>query len=366
MRKTFKNFLSKVKPFEEIDGVLPENLNEMTWEQKLRSMRLSANKKVLSVKEDSIYFVQYQLYVHRIGKNFFKDSIKSQFIYIDSKDTNIKCGPEFIMKFLHLCNIDWCRDIPQVVTDRYFNKPSILKSILIGTIYNEETLYKAIARRLFHCKDISWRNMREYCQLAAYDMISFIDLMAFTKNINVSITTYVNSSNKQLYRDLLTYAVSNNQTIDFNWSANRLNAEHQKQIRLANAKEISSKKQKPIYDLNFKLPDNIKLLNTEKDIYLEGLNMSHCLYRCYFSQINVHEYIAFHMTEPEDCTFSFRKIHDKVVLDQIYLKYDRLVREETKDVAIQFLKDNYDNINEMFKQAIKIEILLDNDVDLLF
>lgn len=355
MRKTFKNFLSKVKPFEEIDGILPENLNEMTWEQKLQSMRLSVNKKVLSVKEDSIYFAYYQLYIHRVGRKFFKDSIRRQFIYFDNKEATVSCSYDFIKDFLNYCNITWHRDIPQNVIETYFNKPSILRSILIGTIYSEETLYKAIARRCFHCKEISWRNMRAYCELPSYERVSFIDLMEFTKNINDSIVAYVNSSNKQLYRDLLRYAISDNEILNFKWSCNRLNAKHQEQIQMANAKEIAAKELKDIYTLDFKLPDNIKLLNTEKDIYLEGLNMSHCLYRCYYGNIISHSYMAFHMNSPEDCTFSFKLNGDKLVLDQIYLKYDRSVKEETKQVALNFMCNYEGQLKALFKQPFEMK-----------
>jgi hypothetical protein len=157
-------------------------------------------------------------------------------------------------------------------------------------------------------------------------------------------------SNKQLYCDILSYAIDNNQIIDFTWSTKRLNEEHLRQIRLANAKEISSKEQKPIYDLTFELPKNIELLNTELDIFMEGMKMSHCLYRCYYGKIKKHNYIAFHMTDPEDCTFSFCLKDDKVTFDQIFLKYDMPVKFTTKDIALNFMSEHYDKLKEMFFQ----------------
>ena len=92
----------------------------------------------------------------------------------------------------------------------------------------------------------------------------------------------------------------------------------------------------------------IKLLNTEKSIFHEGKSMCHCLYSCYYERIKCHQYIAFHMTFPESCTFSVKLNHNnEVIMDQIYAKYDKHVSTETEFIAQQFIDANYDILRRM-------------------
>ena len=84
----------------------------------------------------------------------------------------------------------------------------------------------------------------------------------------------------------------------------------------------------------------IEQLNTEKEVFLEGTNMHHCLYNCYWNRIKSKDYIAFHMSVPEDCTFSFKVLNDKVVLDQAFLAYDKQISDITKTAIVDFQNRN--------------------------
>ena len=168
-------------------------------------------------------------------------------------------------------------------------------------------------------------------------------------------------SNRNTYRDLLDCAVKLNEIVDFTWSAKRINVEHLRQIRLLKQQEISEKSNKPIYEHTIG-NDTIKQLNTEIDVYMEGMAMNHCLYSCYYDRIASKKYIAFHMTTPEDCTFSIRKTSSGFEFDQIYLKYDMPVQSETKAIAEQFIKDNSENISKMFEE--QSDSLVNNCIDL--
>ena len=179
--------------------------------------------------------------------------------------------------------------------------------------------------------------------------ISLFDIRDFTKNPEESIKIYLASGQKDIYSNLLTYAVQLGQVVDFSWSERRIREEHQKQISKCREKEISNKKNDPIYETVLETK-NIKLLNTEKDVFLEGETMSHCLYNCYFDRIKSKNYIAFHMFTPEDCTFSVRFEQDTPILDQIYLKHDFNVKPETKQIAIDFIKENESILMKMHKE----------------
>ena len=118
------------------------------------------------------------------------------------------------------------------------------------------------------------------------------------------------------------------------------------------AKELSAKKEVPIYDTtDIQFP--FRLLNTEKDIFLEGKLMHHCLYNCYYGRITSHDYIAFHLDYPEDCTLGIWIYDNKPALNQIYKKYDQMVTDKTRQYAEDFIESHQDDLMKLFNQKSK-------------
>ena len=188
-----------------------------------------------------------------------------------------------------------------------------------------------------------------------------MDLVHFTKNVDNSLRILAKeceldswSSRMTLFRDVLQLAVKLGQVIDLNWSDKRMEQFHQEQVRIINALEIASKPQTPIFDQLIG-NEHITMLNNEREIYEEGLNMHHCIHSCYFNRIKKQEYIAFHMTFPEDCTFGVKIASGEVILDQIYLKYDKRVQDETRQVAIDFIKKHSKQLSELLKFQIPVQ-----------
>ena len=327
-----KSFQTEIEPF--------PNLKTTPYTELYSLCSTSRCYTVLSVKDESIYYAKKYIYIRRFGKNFYKENATGGYLYINPKEFNIKTLHESdIREFLKLAGIDWFKDIPASEITRYFTYPSILKSILIKSIYNEETFYKAIAKRVYRI-DISWRLMREFCAYP-FPNINLKDIFTFCMHPEQSLSTYMHGSGdfKRELEDLLRMAVQLNQTIDFTWSKNRIRQEHQKQIEAIQAKEVASKSTKQIYNA-FRTPSNIKLLNTELDVFVEGQIMHHCLYHCYWERIKAHNFVAFHMTEPEDCTFSVILKEKVPVLEQCHLKYNYPISSKTKLLIESFINDH--------------------------
>jgi hypothetical protein len=97
------------------------------------------------------------------------------------------------------------------------------------------------------------------------------------------------------------------------------------------------------------------MLNNEREIYEEGLNMHHCIHSCYFNRIKNREYIAFHMTFPEDCTFGVKIASGEIILDQIYLKYDRHVQDKTRQVALDFIKKHSKQLSKLLQSPVPVQ-----------
>ena len=182
---------------------------------------------------------------------------------------------------------------------------------------------------------------------------SLTDLYYFTKNIDQSIDKIISADtiDESLYSDLLDSAIKLNQTVDFTWSQKRIAEEHKKQIETLLAKELSAKEEKPIYDTTL-MTFPFKLLNTEKDIFIEGSTMHHCLYNCYYNKIKDHDYIAFHLTSPEECTLGIYLNNGYPTLNQIYKKYDRPVSKETREYANNFINTHASDLLKLFNQKI--------------
>lgn len=327
---------------------IPNNFNELSYYEKYKLVGINNTITQLVVKSDSIFFCTKYKTVERIGNRFFcKLHPSKEYVYITPSKIVVNSQFEEIEQFLtDVCKITWFQDIPLPIQRVYFIKPSILRAILTKRIFSEETLYRGIASKCFGIKGIDWHLIKNLL-LSGY--INIFDLKCFTRNLEDSIKVILqNRSDIGIYRDLLDCAVKLNEIVDFTWSAKRINSEHLRQIRLLKQQEISEKSNEPIYEHTIG-SDTIKQLNTEIDVYMEGMSMNHCLYTCYYNRIASKKYIAFHMTSPEDCTFSLTKpMGNDIYLDQIFLSHDRAVQLETRKVAEQFLQQHKDELLQMF------------------
>ena len=371
LRKFIENF--PVKSFR--DNPLKDlKLKEKSWDELIKlSDYVFPTGKCLSVKDGHIYYAEITYQVKRCGTNFFKHSAVTNYIYIDPKEISLHCCISFICEFFKLAGITWIKELQGEV--RELHNKSIFKSILINSIYNQETYYKAIGKRVFKCNDLNWKSIRAYFNIE-YAHINLNDLKYFTVNANNSLDVWLHSDyeKRRLLYDLLSSAVKLNQKVNFNWSDKRINEEHTKQTRELMKKEISSKDNNPIYINLLEKDPNIYLLNTELAIFLEGTNMHHCVYTNYYDKIRNHKYIAMHMKSPEDCTMGITLDKDGVpYLQQIYLKYDRRVQPETKAIAEKYVSDNFKSLQEMFLQRCpenieKIEepVVEELNLDLIF
>ena len=355
---TLRQFVEncKLEPFEVITDKIP-SLSGLDWVQQYEIFKTPRTecRRALSVSKDKIYYCIETHGLRRIGKRIFKQCLEPrEYIYITPTILNIgkHTTYTFIKSFLALLEIDWFRDIPERILEVHFKKESVFRAVLTKKIYSEETFYRFLASKCYGMKNASWRTIKKYCNLCyvCRCSVSIFDLAEFTKNVDESIEVLTNTTTPDLYKDMLRYAVQLNQVIDFNWSRNRLEAEHQNQIEMVSAKELEHKDATPLYEQVVET-DTIKLLNNEKDVFMEGQLMHHCIYNCYFRRMKQGTFMAFHMKQPEECTFSIRYENEKLTFDQIHLKYNAIVKLETKQIALDFIEKNADALIKSFKAA---------------
>lgn len=353
---TLKKFIEtfSIKPFVKCETNIPSNFKDLSYSEKYKLYESQAYDTIhmLCIKNKCIFYGVKFKTIKRTGNRFYlKTTISSDYVYIMPNKIIIKGNSAYI-QFLKLCNIDWFRDIPKNVINRVFINTTIYRKLLTNRVYSEETLYKNLGS-IQSIKNVGWRLIKEYYESDYYG-VSLQDLKYFTKNVEHSIIALSNAEDFYILKDLINCAIKLNEIVDLTWSNNRIREEHLRQIRTIKKDEFSNKSVTPVYDLVIG-NENIRLLNTERDVFEEGNVMHHCLYTCYWNNIKRKEYIAFHMTVPEDCTFSVRLNGDNIILDQIYLKYDKAVQSETTKVAEQFLQYHKDELLQMFKEKLLIE-----------
>lgn len=278
-----------------IDGSPKEEFNLLSREEKLQKIDYPFSVYVRTKRTDTSVSVALQtLTPKRCGNHFFlKSEFTEEFSIFNNK---FSCSDYKLLReivFPHL-KITWLKDLHNEYI-KFILKPSLLKSILLGNIYSEETLCKAILRRCYHCKTISWKTFRHYLKHSyLFNYVNIIDLTTFTKNAEESIKVLLKTNDNWLQCDLIKSAIKLDEVVDLTWSQKRLEQEHQRQVRILNLKELQSKSQNPIFDRDFSNLE-FKQLNTELDVFQESLDMNHCLYHCYYNKMLKKNYIAFHI-----------------------------------------------------------------------
>ena len=336
-----------------------DNFKELSYVEKynLYTNQTPIIEHFLKSDDEHLYYKKTCHQICRIGRTFFIKKLQVGSIYITPKSVKINFpSRETFAEFLQLLNIKLWKDVRECSEYHLLNKPSILKDILTGHVYNDETLWKRYALHAFKLKNVPWKDFK----ICYNHNFNILDIVHFTKNVDNSLRILakeyeLNPYGKiTMFRDALNLAVKLDQVIDLNWSDKRMNQFHQEQIRIANALAIASKPQTPIFDQLIG-NEHITMLNNEREIYEEGLNMHHCIHSCYFNRIKKQEYIAFHMTFPEDCTFGVKVASGEIILDQIYLKYDRHVQNETRQVALDFIKKHSKQLSKLLKSPIPVQ-----------
>lgn len=309
---------------------------------------------------EKLFCVVYIKKISRRGKQYYPFTVRHGYIRIDKKGITCNNFEGGLLDYfkentgikLWKCNASF--------TSReysYLVMPTIFKDILMGNVYNDETFYRSIARHCYRIKHVDWKAFKICLLNSQWWGINISDLQDFTVNFDNSlriISKIVNKEtlgNLQLISDMLRCSVKLDQKIDLNWSAKRMDQEHQKQIETLMEKDLASKDKTLIHENPIETKD-VKCLNTEYDVFMEGKTMHHCIYTNYYNRIKDKQYVAYHIDSPEDCTLGIRFGANGVVLDQIYQKYDRCVSEETRNFALDFIKKHAEELTQMFSEKV--------------
>lgn len=160
---------------------------------------------------------------------------------------------------------------------------------------------------------------------------------------------------KSLVADAVDLALQLNKKVNFNWSSNKFRDINVQWSRELMRKDIEKRNPKDIYK-NKELIKGAKLLSSERDVFEEGMTMHHCVYTNYWGLIESGKYVALHLNSTVNSLgitlgvwvrYDYNNqdnIISKLVFDQAFYAYDKILSTEDRQMCKDYLIDNEDNL----------------------
>ena len=160
---------------------------------------------------------------------------------------------------------------------------------------------------------------------------------------------------KSLVADAVDLALQLNKKVNFSWSSNKFRDINVQWSRELMRKDIEKRNPQDIYK-NKELIKDAKLLSSERDVFEEGMIMHHCVYTNYWRLIASGKYIALHLNSTVNSlgitlgvwvrydSNNQDNIISKLVFDQAFYAYDKVLSTEDNQMCKDYLIDNEDNL----------------------
>ena len=160
---------------------------------------------------------------------------------------------------------------------------------------------------------------------------------------------------KSLVADAVDLALQLNKKVNFSWSGNKFRDINVQWSRELMRKDIEKRNPQDIYK-NKELIKDAKLLSSERDVFEEGMIMHHCVYTNYWRLIESGKYIALHLNSTVNSlgitlgvwvrydSNNQDNIISKLVFDQAFYAYDKILSTEDHQMCKDYLIDNEDNL----------------------
>lgn len=160
---------------------------------------------------------------------------------------------------------------------------------------------------------------------------------------------------KSLVADAVDLALQLNKKVNFSWSRNKFRDINVQWSRELMRKDIEKRNPQDIYK-NKELIKDAKLLSSERDVFEEGMIMHHCVYTNYWRLIKSGKYVALHLDSTVNSlgiTLGVQVMYDynnkdniisKLVFDQAFYAYDKILSTEDSQMCKDYLIDNEDNL----------------------
>lgn len=219
---------------------LPDNFYNLTDQQKRKAEKDGGMNDYILIKRtnnNALRVSRVYARVKRKGRRYyiFREvdqlfSIHNNKIFTENAFLNINGG--LMDKILKAMGVSFeLTTVINKIDYTNLNKQT-LKSILVGTVYSEETFWKRKMSTSFQLKGVAWKDFRTIMQQCTLPFSDISDLKDFTTNYAYSFRRVARAIEERdfdflrLVHDMLCYAVSEGTNINLKWSAKRMEAEH--------------------------------------------------------------------------------------------------------------------------------------------
>lgn len=260
-----------------------------------------------------------------------------------------------ILKALH---IDWVNQLPSTYTT--FTTRIIFEKILNGKITNPIDFCKQVLRNIgqpkaspklmYKALRTNIGNSEHFAQTPIY--MSFVGAAKTAKDFNHYLEAVIDGGIDGvsfILEDMQKQAEILEQKIDYTWSVKRFSQQHQdwtKEIMELKSDNLSDEfipALQWLYDQKHLVHPSMRLVCTEKDMYLEGSFMSHCVYTNYYNQVKAGEYVVYHVDHNgEQATAGIRFFEERrnssvtatsLVIDQVRSFRNKGVSDELQSIV---------------------------------
>lgn len=265
------------------------------------------------------------------------------------------------------------------ILNTYTDLKSFIKEYLIYNDINiSYKMFMNILKFIAYNKDNFVSFLNAYDEIITYMKVATNQEVLFNKLKTVAIQTRsskpVNSLNqdkygwltsifnclempleKSLVEDAVDLALQLNKKVNFSWSRNKFRDINVQWSRELMRKDIEKRNPQDIYK-NKELIKEAKLLSSERDVFEEGMIMHHCVYTNYWRLIESGKYVALHLDSTVNSlgiTLGVQVVYDynnkdniisKLVFDQAFYAYDKVLSTEDSQMCKDYLIDNEENL----------------------
>jgi len=290
-------------------------------------------------------------YIKRVGKDGFTIDEKGKLkVWFNKSVFQIPLIQEifkyFRFNWLHPCVIP------------YITK-TILEKMFAGKITNNLDVVKqylkvmrikaspALFYKLINFNYFSKQNILQHISVAENvdNFIKYALFMSSKKYPNIKSQELIEK--ESIISDMIKEAQILDKKINYNWSLLRLKTEHSKWTKEIMKAEIDLLEDVSVPNVDIidkYTPAEFKLLKTQKEVFVEGTIMNHCLYTAYWHSIKNGRYLAYHVKyNNEECTLGLTLDvnNDKldVTYQQCYLAHNKLITPTMKKFTTSFVED---------------------------
>ena len=347
----------------EISTGIPSNFKELEKVIQKRYFDRNYTNDFVSIKkadEETLVAGYYTTSVKK-GTNgyFLKTECQEVIILKGNKVVKNNIGYKLLNALLDSNMYRTLNELNYEIRKRIFASKRLLKDLLTGKIYNEQTCIQAVLKNSFGVKptEVCWKYFKN-------EKMQYIDSnLLFAILLNRKAVSNLNECCEKIYKnnnyrdsrlliDAIELAFALDMVVNPKWSISRLNQEHLKMVKIATDRQLDVLDETPIQNETIQDDDKeIQMLNDEKSIFIEGQEMGHCLYTNYLSSLKAGRYLAFSLKGNERATFGIIANTDRtdIRIDQIQGIRNSSVAIETKERVENFVNRHMDEMRKMLK-----------------